>query len=209
MESGARGRGVNNSCEGRVGGADRRRFTSRVTFSGDRYYLSAVADRFAGGFDDAVVVGAVGSCRDEACPVDFVQNLRGIAGIHAKSGLHDALNRTIAVADGDHAGASGIHVLEIVGAGLGVGGGADVAVLQAAVLVGMTQPRAFLFAFAVEGHTLGVGAGRGIGEAECVLDVETGAVVPDDAGIGPQVRFAAVGEAVGNSVHAHGDGGEA
>ena len=78
--------------------------------------------------------------------------------------------------------------------------------LQAAILVRVFQQRAFIVSAAIERQALRIRAGRVVGKAEAVLHIQACAVAPDDARIGPQEAFVAVGEAVAHAVYAHGDG---
>ena len=93
-------------------------------------------------------------------------------------------------------------------------GAADVAVFEAAILIGVAEHGAdgdtvFRSTGAVHGEALDVGTRAGIGIAEGVLHVEAGIVLEDDAGVGPEPAFVPVGELVGDTVDADGAGLEA
>ncbi len=81
--------------------------------------------------------------------------------------------------------------------------------LESPVLVGVFEQGTAVLPGAVHDQALGIRAGRGIGEAETVLDVEACAVIPDDAGVGPEETLPAVGETVAHAVDADGDGEQA
>ncbi len=57
-------------------------------------------------------------------------------------------------------------------------------------------------ALAIHRHALGVGSRRRVGEAQRVLHVQAGSVVPDHARVGPEEAFLAVRIPVGDSIYA-------
>ena len=67
----------------------------------------------------------------------------------------------------------------------------------------MGDQRSVRLAAAVHDQALGIGARRGIRKTERVLHVETCAVRPDDARIGPEEAFLAVGKLLRDAVDAH------
>ena len=183
----------------------------------DDGFASLVQDGEATGFDDEFIVAGVRGGGEDALRVNGLEG--GLAGFEVEAlesvdRVEDVVDAADSVADGDEAGAAEVVVLEIVGAGFGVEGGSGGGGLgrqrvgEAAVLVGMVKHGAG-GAGAVEGHALGVGAGGFVGIAERRLDVEDGAVGPADAGIAPEVAFAAVGIGVDDAVVGDGDGEEA
>ncbi len=183
----------------------------------DQGFAALVEDREATGFDDEFVVAGVRRGGEDTLGVDGLEG--GLAGweveaLESVDRVEDVVDAADTVADGDEAGAAEVVVLKVVGAGFGVEGGSGGGGLgrervgEASVLVGVVEHGAG-GAGAVEGHALGVGAGGFVGIAERRLDVEDGAVGPADAGIAPEVAFAAVGIGVDDAVVGDGDGEEA
>src|ERR1700733_2522064 len=172
---------------------------------------SAVQDRLPSGLDHQLVIAAIARRGHDTIAIELVEQLGAAVfrlRLQAEDAGDDVLDRTIAVSDRRQPFAAEIQILEIIRAGLGVDGGAGavghlrVAILQAAVLIGMRQQRTAILCAAVEHHALRIGAGRIVGKADSVLHVEACAVVPEDARVGPKKAFLAVGEAVANAIDA-------